>query len=253
MSKIKVKNILISQPKPSDIEKSPFYEISKKYNLKIDYYKFFRIERLSSKEFREQKIYLNNYSAIIFTSRMAVDHYFSMAKDLRYIPPISIKYFCMSEAVAYYLQKYIQFRKRKIFFCNNNYDELVTIMKKHEKETFLLPCSGEHNDYISNLLVENGFKVDKGVFFRPVVENLSKLDIYSYDMIVFFSPFGVKSLKENFKDFKQNDIIIGGFGESTALAIKEMDLNQNIIAPQEKFPSMTMAIDDYLTKLAKSK
>ncbi len=253
MSKTKIKTVLVSQPKPVELEKSPFFELSKKFNLKLEYRKFFRIERLTSREFREQRVYLNDYSTIVFTSRQAVDHYFSMAKDLRYEPPVTTKYFCMSEAIALYLQKYIQFRKRKIFFCNNNMIELADMMKKHEKGAFLLPCSDEPNDTLSNLLTERGYNVQKTVFFRPVIEDLTDIDLSKFDMLVFFSPFGIKSLKENFPDFVQADTVIAAYGETTSQTISEVGFEQNIIAPTTQFPSMTMAIEDYLIKLAKKK
>lgn len=253
MSKLKIKTVLVSQPQPSDPEKSPFYELAKKYNLKIDYRKFFKIERLSSREFREFKIYLNDYPSIIFTSRQAVDHYFSMAKDMRYNPPDATKYFCMTETIALYLQKYIQFRKRKIFFCNNNFDELAELMKKHEKDSFLLPCSDENNDFLSKFLTEKNFKIRKAVFFRPVQEELNDLNLSKYDMLVFFSPSGIKSLNENFPEYNQGDQVIAAFGEQTALAISEAGLTQHIVAPNEQFPSIIMAIDDFITKLNKKK
>jgi uroporphyrinogen-III synthase len=253
MCKRKIKTILVSQPQPTDPEKSPFYELSKKFSLKIDYRKFFKIDRLSSREFREQKIYLNEYMAIIFTSRQAVDHYFSMTKDLRYSPPDTTKYFCMSETIALYLQKYIQFRKRKIFFCNNQPEELADLMKKHEKETFLLPCSDENNDNLTNYLTEKKFKIRKAVFFRPLKEELNDVNLSVYDMLIFFSPLGIKSLFENFPDYKQNDQIIAAYGELTSHAISDAGLQQQIIAPTEQFPSIIMALEDYLVKSNKKK
>ncbi len=253
MSKLKIKTVLVSQPQPTDPEKSPFFELAKKFNLKIDYRKFFRIERLSSREFRENKIYLHEYPSIIFTSRQAVDHYFSMCKDMRYSPPDATKYFCLSETIALYLQKYIQFRKRKIFFCNNNPEELAELMRKHDKDAFLLPCSDENNDNLSNFLIEKSFTIQKAVFFRPVREEFNDLDITKYDMLVLFSPAGIKSLIENFPDYKQETQIIAAFGEQTAQAIAEAELTQHVIAPTEQFPSIIMAIDDFITKLNKKK
>jgi uroporphyrinogen-III synthase len=248
MSKIKVKTVLISQPQPADLEKSPFFDMSKKFNLKIDYRKFFKIERLTSREFREQKVYLQEYLSIIFTSRQAVDHYFSMSKDLRYTPPDNTKYFCMSEAISLYLQKYIQFRKRKIFACANNAEELAGIMKKYDKEVFLLPCSDENNDSLLNFLTGKNFNIKRSVFFRPVSDELADLKLDKYDLIVFFSPFGIRSLKQNFPDYEQKEQFIGAFGELTSAAIAEAGLTQHIIAPTEQFPSITMALEDFLTK-----
>jgi uroporphyrinogen-III synthase len=249
----KIKTILVSQPSPADPEKSPFYELSKKFNLKIDYRKFFKVERLSSREFREQKIYLNDYVSIILTSRQAVDHYFSMSKDLRFCPPDTTKYFCMSETIALYLQRYIQFRKRKIFFCNNNMEELASLMKKHEKETFLLPCSDEHNETLPKFLASKNFSVKTAVLYRASQEDLADINLSKYDLLVFFSPFGIKALNESFPDFKQEETLIAVFGESTANSLKDAGLRLDVFAPTEQFPSMTMAIEDYIVKLAKKK
>ncbi len=253
VSKITITNILLSQPKPVNSERSPYFYLARKYNVEIDFIKFFRIERLTTREFREKKIYLHEYLSIIFTSRQSVDHYFSMAKDLRYTPPDIAKYFCMTETIALYLQKYIQFRKRKIFFAQNSISKLADLMKKHNKDTFLFPCSDEHNEIFTNFLRKKNFKIQESVFFRPVVENLKNLDLKKYNMIIFFSPFGIKSLKENFPDFKQGNTLIGGFGESTSQAIEGAGFVQNIFAPTEKFPSMVMAMDAYLMSINKKK
>jgi len=249
----KIKTILISQPSPSDLKKSPFFELSQKLNLKIDYKKFFKIERLSSREFREQKIYLNDYASVILTSRQAVDHYFSMSKDLRFSPPDTMKYFCMSETIALYLQRYIQFRKRKIFFCNNNADDLASLMKKHEKETFLLPCSDEHIKILPDYLASKNFSVKAAVFYRATPENLTDVNLSKYDLLAFFSPFGIKVLKESFPDFKQEETVIAVFGESTANSVKESGLRLDVFAPTEQFQSMTMALEDFIVKHAKKK
>ncbi len=249
----KIKTILVSQPIPADPEKSPFFELSKKFNIKIDYKKFFKVERLTSREFREQKIYLSDYASVLLTSRQAVDHYFSMSKDLRFNPPDTTKYFCMSEAIALYLQRYIQFRKRKIFFCNNNLEELASLMKKHDKETFLLPCSNEHNETLPKFLASKNFSIKTAVFFRATQEDLSDINLSKYDLLVFFSPFGIKALKETFPDFQQEETLIAVFGESTANAVKEAGLRLDVCAPSEQFPSMTMALEDYIVKLAKKK
>jgi len=253
MGKKKIKQILISQPEPTEPEKSPYFQLIKKFGVQIDYRKFFKIERLKAREFREQKIYLEEYSAIIFTSKLAIDHFFSMCKDLRYSPPITLKYFCLTEAIALYLQKYIQFRKRKIFFCNNNFDELKDTMSKHEGEKYVYPCSDEHNDCLPNYLISNNFNVTKAVFFRPVKENLKDLDITKYDMIVLFSPAGVRSIKDNFPQFEQGETIFAGFGDSTAQALLEHGFKQDINAPTDEFPSMLMAIENFLVKLSKKK
>lgn len=253
MSSTKVKSIIVSQPKPSEPEKSPFFSISKKYAVKIEYRKFFKVERLTSREFREQKIYLQDYKSIIFTSRMAVDYFFSMSKDLRFEIPDTMKYYCVSEAIALYLQKYIQFRKRKIFFCNNNQEELTELMKKYDSETFLLPCSGDANETLSIYLAEKNFTIQKAIFFRSANEDLADLDINAYDMIVVFSPSGVKSLRDNFPDFTAENKIFAVFGDSTAQAISDAGWNVEIKTPTEKFPSITMAIEEYLSKCNKKR
>lgn len=253
MSSTKIKTIIVSQPKPTEPEKSPFFAISKKYGVKIEYRKFFKVERLTSREFREQKIYLQDYKSIIFTSRMAVDYYFSMSKDLRFDIPDSLKYYCTSEAIALYLQKYIQFRKRKIFFSNNNQEELADLMKKHETDVFLLPCSGDTNETLSGFLSEKEFKIQKAIFFNNVNEDLKDLKIESYDMLVVFSPSGVKSLKENFPEFNAEGKVFAVFGDATAQAVIDSGWKVEIKTPTEKHPSITMAIEEYLSKCNKKK
>lgn len=241
-------NILVSQPQPTDLEKSPYGELSKKYNVRIDFHKFIKIEGVSSKEFRQSRINLLDYSAVIFTSRNAVDHYFRMAKELRADIPQTMKYFCISESTAFYLQKYVQYRKRKIFHGKQNFEDLLEIIKKHKEEKYLLPCSDIHKASISKMLEDAGINYNKGVFYRTLASDLSNLNIKEYDMLIFFSPSGIASLFKNFPEFKQNSTVIGAFGPTTSKAVRDSGLHLNIEAPTKTAPSMTMAIEEFLQK-----
>jgi uroporphyrinogen-III synthase len=250
---LKVKSILISQPAPADLAKSPYTRLVEKYNLEIDYRKFIKIEGITSKEFRESKVNLADYSAVILTSRQAVDHFFRIAKDTRFIVPESLKYFCISESTAFYLQNYVQFRKRKIFHGNQKFDELMDIMKKYKSDKFLYPCSEIHKPEIPEKLKKNKFLFKTAVLYRTLAADLSDLDINKYEMFVFFSPSGVKSLFTNFPDFEQGDREIATFGASTLKAAKELGLKVTVEAPSKKHPSMSMAIDDFVYEQRKRK
>lgn len=241
-------NILVSQPQPTDIEKSPYGDLTRKYNVNIDFYKFIKIEGVPAREFRQSKINLLDFSAVIFTSRNAVDHYFRMAAELRAEIPQTMKYFCISESTAFYLQKYVQYRKRKIFHGKQNFEDLVEIIRKHKEEKYLLPCSDIHKASISHLLDVNSIDYTKGVFYKTLASDLSHLDIKKYDMLVFFSPSGIASLFKNFPGFVQNNTVIGAFGPTTSNAVKESGLTLNIEAPTKTAPSMTMAIEEFLQK-----
>lgn len=241
-------NILVSQPKPADIEKSPYCELTRKYNVNIDFHKFIKIEGVPAREFRRSKINLLNYSAVIFTSRNAVDHYFRMAVEMRAEIPQTMKYFCISESTAFYLQKYVQYRKRKIFHGRQSFEDLLDIIRKHKDEKYLLPCSDIHKVSISQQLDENSINYAKGVFYRTLASDLSHLDIKQYDMLVFFSPSGIASLFKNFPGFIQNNTVIGAFGPTTSNAVKESGMTLAIEAPTKTAPSMTMAIEEYLQK-----
>jgi uroporphyrinogen-III synthase len=241
-------NILVSQPQPADFEKSPYGDLAKKHNVNVDFFKFIKVEGVKAKEFRQSRTNLLDYSAVIFTSRNAVDHYFRMAQEMRVEIPQTMKYFCISEATAFYLQKYVQFRKRKIFHGRQNFEELVEIIKKHKEEKYLLPCSDIHKASMAKLLEDNSINFKKAVFYKTLASDLSHLDISKYDMLIFFSPAGVESLFKNFPGFKQNSTIIGSFGPTTAKAIKDAGLTLNIEAPSKTSPSMTMAIEEYLQK-----
>ncbi|MCK9218584.1 MAG: uroporphyrinogen-III synthase [Bacteroidales bacterium] len=250
---LKVKNILVSQPQPLDFEKSPYGEIARKFNVNITFRKFFIIEGIPAREFRKDRINLLDYSAVIFTSRNAVDHYFRMSKEMRLEVPESMKYFCISESTAYYLQKYVQFRKRKIFHSKENYSNLYELIKKHRTEKFLLPCSDIHKEEIPKMLEENKILYKKAIIYRTLASDLSDLDINNYDILVFFSPSGIKSLLKNFPDFKQGNTGIGAFGSSTHKAIKDAGFTLTIEAPTQTAPSMTMALEMYLQSECKKK
>lgn len=250
---MKVKKILISQPEPAELEKSPYTPLIEKYNLEIDYKKFIKVEGIEAREFRKDKVSILDHTAIILTSRKAVDHFFRIAEEMRVEVPETMKYFCISEATAYYLQKYVQYRKRKIFHGKQNFDDLLELIKKHKKETFLLPCSETHKNNIPEKLDKYKIKYNKAVIYRTLSADLSDVDINEYDMFVLFSPSGVNSLFENFKDFKQGENLIAAFGPSTIKAAEDYGLKVNIQAPAKNAPSMSMAIDNYLDEERKKK
>ena len=248
----KVKNILVSQPVPADLEKSPYGDLIKKYGVNIEFIKFFKIESVSVREFRDEKVYINEHTAIIFNSKHAVDHFFGIAKDVRVEIPETMKYFCISESVAFYLQKYVQFRKRKIFFSENDLSQLMDLIKKHKTERFLLPCSDNHSKELPDLLDAAKINYSEAVLYRTVPAEMKTLvDISKFDMLVFFSPQGIRSLFHNWPDFKQGEIAIGTFGTTTSQAASEAGLKVNLSAPNPTTPSMTMAIDAYLSKCQK--
>ncbi|MBN2172823.1 MAG: uroporphyrinogen-III synthase [Bacteroidales bacterium] len=243
---MKVKNILVSQPEPVDLEKSPYGELSAKYKVNIEFRKFIKIEGVTASEFRKDKVYIQDHSAIIFTSRNAVDHFFRIAKEMRIEIPDTLKYFCISEATAFYLQKYVQFRKRKIFSGKQNFEDLLDLIKKHQEEKFLLPCSDIHKLSLTKMLEAAKIKYNRAVIYKTLASDLSDVKIGNYDMIVFFSPAGVTSLFKNFPDFKQNSTLIGAFGPTTLKAAKDNGLKVNIAAPTKTALSMTVAIEQYL-------
>jgi uroporphyrinogen-III synthase len=249
---MKIKSILVSQPQPADIEKSPYGELARKYNLTIDFEKFIKIEGVPAREFRQERVALADHSAIILTSRNSVDHFFRIAKEMRYEVPESLKYFCISESTAFYLQKYVQYRKRKIFHGKQSFGDLMEIIKKHKEENFLLPCSDIHKESMIEMLDEAKVNYNKAVLYRTVAANLSKVKVDEYDMLVFFSPAGIKSLTKNFPKFKQGTKIFGAFGPSTAQAVSEAGFKLQINAPTKSAPSMTMAIEEYIEKLIKN-
>ncbi|PKP03951.1 MAG: uroporphyrinogen-III synthase [Bacteroidetes bacterium HGW-Bacteroidetes-9] len=251
---MKIKNVLISQPKPADFEKSPYGEITKKYCLNVDFHKFFKIEGLTSIDFRkENKVRLADNTAVIFTSKHGVDNYFRLAAELRTDIPETMKYFCSSEATAYYLQKYIQYRKRKIFFSTSELHDLVDIIRKHKSEKYLLPCNEEHNPELSDMLDQHKITYTKAVMYRTVAEDMTFLQPDKYDLMIFFSPSGIKSLYKNFPDFKQGEKAVGVFGQTTAATAREAGLTIQIEAPTPTAPSMAKAIEQFLAANAKNK
>lgn len=250
---MKIKNILVSQPQPFDFEKSPYGEIARKFNVNISFRKFFIIEGIPAREFRKDKVSIQDHSAVIFTSRNAVDHYFRICKEMRFEVPETMKYFSISESTAYYLQKYVQFRKRKIFHSKENAANLIDLIKKHKNEKFLLPCSDIHKQEIPKMLEENKIQYKKAIIYRTLASDLSDIDIRNFDMLVFFSPSGIKSLQKNFPDFVQGDIAIGAFGATTHKAVRDAGLTLNVEAPSQAAASMTAAIELFLQNESKKK
>jgi uroporphyrinogen-III synthase len=241
----KVKTILVSQPEPK-MENSPYQTLVDRTKVKIDFRSFIHVEGVPSKEVREQKIDISNYTAIILTSRNSVDHFFRVAEEMRYKIPDTLKYFCQSEAVAYYLQKYVVYRKRKIYVGKRTFGELVPLIKKHKNETFLVPSSDKLQSSVVTELDKLGVNWKTGTFFRTVISDLSDLADVKYDVLVFFSPSGIESLFKNFPDFEQDKTRIAVFGNTTMKAAEEKGLRIDIQAPTPESPSMTMAIENYI-------
>lgn len=249
---MKVKTILVSQPEPK-VENSPYFELIQKHKVKIDFRPFIHVEGVPVKDIRSQKIDLHNYTAIILTSRNSVDHFFRVAEEMRYKVPEDLKYFCQSEAVAFYLQKYVIYRKRKIYVGQKDFADLSPLIKKYKDEKFLLPASDQLNFDVPQTL--NGLKVNwtQGIFYRTVMSDLSDLaDVY-YDVLAFFSPTGIKSLFKNFPDFQQNETRIAVFGSTTQKEALDHGLRVDIMAPSPEAPSMTMALEKYIAKTNKDK
>ncbi|HBH07065.1 MAG TPA: uroporphyrinogen-III synthase [Flavobacteriales bacterium] len=246
----RIKSILVSQPKP-ETERSPYFDLAQKYKVKIDFRPFIHVEGVEVQDFRKERINLLDYSAVIFTSRNAVDHYFRMAQESRVNVPDSMKYFCISESTAYYLQKYVVYRKRKIFFGKQRFTDLVEVMKKHKDEKFLLPCSDILKKEIPEQLNKNGFVFKEAILYKTVCSDLSDLENVFYDMLVFFSPAGIESLFINFPNFKQNDTRIAVFGPTTRKAALDYGLRIDVMAPTQNAPSMTMAIENYIKESRK--
>jgi uroporphyrinogen-III synthase len=245
-----VKSILVSQPEPSD-DNSPYFKLAEKYNLKIDFRPFIKVDPVTVKEFRKQKIDILKHTAVIFTSRNAVDHFFKLCKDMKVEVPTDMKYFCISEQTSNYLQKYIVIRKRKIFTGHRTAQDLIEVLKKHKNEKYLFPCSSIRKDDIPGFMEENGFKYSEAVIYRTVAADLSDLKDVKYDILAFFSPSGINSLFVNFPDFKQNNTRIAAFGPTTAKAVEEHELYLDIMAPLPNAPSMTGAIELYIKKANK--
>ncbi|MFM9984228.1 MAG: uroporphyrinogen-III synthase [Flavobacteriales bacterium] len=241
----KIKTILITQQEPGT-DKNPYAELAKKHKLKIDYRPFIHVEGVSALDFRQDRVDILEHGAVIFTSRNAVDHYFRIAKEMRLSIPETMKYFCMSEAIAYYLQNYIQFRKRKIFFGHSTFQELMVQIKKHSDERFLLPCSDILKPSIPDTLKKEKIKFSKAMMYKTVCSDLSDLADVKYDMLIFFSPADIESLFKNFPDFKQETTKIAVFGPTTAKAVEDAKLRIDLMAPTPKAPSMSMALEHYI-------
>ncbi|PKR81891.1 uroporphyrinogen-III synthase [Brumimicrobium salinarum] len=247
-----IRTILVSQPEPEN-NKNPYLSLAENYDLQVDFRPFIHVEGVDKAEFRDQKVNYAEHTAVILTSKTAADHYFRMAEECRFEVPTSMKYFCISEAVAFYLQKYVTYRKRKIFFGKQTIIDLMDSIKKHKKETFLLPCSDILRDSIPKALDKEKINYKKVVLYRTVASDLSDLESVQYDVLVFFSPSGIESLLKNFPDFKQNNTLIAAFGPTTAKAIVDNNLRLDIHAPQPKIPSMSMAIEQHIKSQKKAK
>lgn len=243
----RVSSILVSQPEPTD-PNSPYLKLAQKYGIKIDFRQFIRVDPLDVKEFRKQKVNILEHTAVIFTSRNAVDHFFKMAAEIKVEIPADMKYFCISEQTANYLQKYIVIRKRKIFTGEKTATDLIEVIKKHKKEKFLFPCSDIRKEDIPLYMEKNGFQYSEVMIYRTVAADLSDLENVYYDILAFFSPSGIKSLFDNFPDFKQNKTRIAAFGPTTAKAVREAGLILDIEAPLPNAPSMTGALELYIKK-----
>lgn len=238
--------MLISQPKPSS-EKSPYFDIAEKYGVKIDFRPFIKVESLSAKEFRQQKISILDHTAVVFTSRHAIDHFFSLCAELRITVPETMKYFCTSETIALYIQKYVQYRKRKVFFgATGKFIDLLPLIIKHNTEKYLIPMSDVHNDEVKDLLDKSKIQHTEAVMYRTVSNDFTPEEKFDYDMLVFFSPAGIQSLMKNFPQFEQKEIAIGCFGPTTAKAVKEAGLRLDLEAPTTVAPSMTAALDMFI-------
>ncbi|MDB4605085.1 uroporphyrinogen-III synthase [Flavobacteriaceae bacterium] len=243
---MKVKTILVSQPEPK-MENSPYARLIDKEKVKVDFRPFIHVEGVDAKSVRQQKIDLSQFTAVILTSRNAVDHYFRLAEEMRFKVPDSMKYFCQSEAVAYYLQKYVVYRKRKIYVGKMNFADLVPLFKKYKEEKYLLPSSDVLKPTVPETLDQLQLDWKRGVFYKTVISDLSDLSDVLYDVLVFFSPSGIESLLKNFPEFKQNNTRIAVFGNSTIKAATDAGLRIDIKAPTPETPSMTMALQKYIS------
>ena len=243
-----IKKILVSQPKPSS-EKSPYYDIAQRFDVELVFRPFIKVQGISAKEFRAQKVNILDYTAVVFTSRHAIDNFFTLAKELRVAIPEDMKYFCVTETISLYIQKYVQYRKRKVFYgTTGKIDDLLPTMVKHKSEKYLIPMSDVHSDSLAQLLDSKKLQHRECVMYRTVSNDFTPEEVanFDYDMLVFFSPSGIESLIKNFPDFKQNNVAIATFGPATAQAARDAGLHLDVEAPTEKYPSMTGALQHYL-------
>ena len=243
-----IKKILVSQPRPTS-EKSPYFDIADKMNVEIVFRPFIKVVGITPKEFRQQKISILDHTAVIFTSRHAIDNFFSLCNQMRISIPEDMKYFCITEAVALYIQKYVQYRKRKIFFgSTGKIDDILPLILKHKNEKYFIPQSDVHNTDFSDLLDSKKIFHTDGVMYKTVSNDFMADEPFDYDMLIFFSPSGIQALLKNFPDFNQGDTVIGTFGPSTAKAARDAGLRLDIEAPSPEYPSITAAISSYLSK-----
>ncbi len=243
-----IKKILVSQPKPTS-EKSPYYDIAERFGVELVFRPFIKVEGMSAREFRAQRVNILDYTAVVFTSRHAIDHFFTLAKELRVTIPEDMKYFCVTETIALYIQKYVQYRKRKVFFgTTGKVDDLLPTMVKHKTEKYLVPMSDVHSDSLSTLLDSKKLIHKECVMYKTVSNDFTEEEVktFDYDMLIFFSPSGIESLTKNFPNFEQGKIAIATFGPATAKAVHDAGLRLDLEAPSEKYPSMTGALQHYL-------
>ena len=243
---MKIKNILVSQPQPTT-EKSPYFDISEKYNVKIVFRPFIKVEPIYAKEFRTQRVSIPDHTAIIFNARHGIDHFFRLCEEMRITIPETMKYFCVSESVALYLQRYIHYRKRKVFFgATGKLADLVTIINKHTDEKYLFITSDVQNEDTMSTLEKAKITYNKAIMYKTVSNDFGPNEEFNYDMLLFFSPVGISSLLKNFPNFVQGDIQIGCFGATTSQAVRDASLRLDLEVPQPGFPSMTGALDNFL-------
>ncbi len=243
-----IKKILVSQPKPTS-EKSPYYEIAERFGVELVFRPFIKVEGISAREFRAQKVSILDHTAVVFTSRHAIDHFFTLAKELRVTIPEDMKYFCVTETIALYIQKYVQYRKRKVFFgTTGRIDDLIPTMLKHKSEKYLVPMSDVHGDSLKELLDSKKLNHTECIMYRTVSNDFTDEEVktFDYDMLIFFSPSGIESLTKNFPNFEQDKIAIGTFGPATAKAVRDAGLRLDLEAPSAKYPSMTGALQHFL-------
>lgn len=243
-----IKKILVSQPKPTS-EKSPYFDIARKLDVEIVFRPFIKIEALTPVEFRQQKVSILDHTAVVFTSRNAIDNFFKLCKELRVAIPDDMKYFCITETVSLYIQKYVQYRKRKVFFgTTGKIDDIIPLMVKHKNEKYFVPQSDQHTDDFANMLDAKKLNHSEAVMFRTVSNDFAKDEPFDYDMLIFFSPSGISSLMKNFPGYQQGDTAIGTFGPTTAKAAKDAGLRVDLEAPSPQFPSITAALQDYVAR-----
>ena len=245
---MKIKKVLVSQPKPSS-DKSPYFDIAEKYGVEIVFRPFIKVEGVSAKEFRQQKVSILDHTAVVFTSRHAIDHFFTLCTELRVTIPETMKYFCTSEQIALYIQKYVQYRKRKVFFgATGKFADLMPSIVKHNSEKYLVPLSDVHTDEIKNALDAKKIQHSEAVMYRTVSNDFTPEEKFDYDMLLFFRPAGIQSLLKNFPEFDQKDMAIGCFGPATAKAVKDAGLRLDLEAPTVEAPSMTAALDKFIAE-----